>query len=103
MPRKLLGGLIQCANPISDASAPVAKISEAAIEAHIPFIEEAGKRGVQVLGLQEVFNGPYFCPSQDARWYDMAEPVPGPTTQRLAPDAKKQRLAVVVPLYERAQ
>src|ERR1700737_1805567 len=103
MPRKLLGGLIQCANPISDASAPVEKISEAAIEAHIPFIEEAGKRGVQVLGLQEVFNGPYFCPSQDARWYDMAEPVPGPTTQRLAQYAEKYRQAVVIPVYQPEQ
>ena len=45
---------------------------------HIPLIEEAGKRGVQILGLQEIFNGPYFCPSQDAHWYDIAEPVPGP-------------------------
>ena len=44
---------------------------------HLPLIEEAGKRGVQILGLQEVFNGPYFCPSQDALWYDIAEPVPG--------------------------
>ncbi len=73
MPRKLIGGLIQCHAPITDASAPIEKIKEAAIEAHIPFIEEAGKRGVQILGLQEVFDGPYFCPSQDAHWYDMAE------------------------------
>ena len=48
-------------------------------------IEEAGKKGVQILCLQEIFNGPYFCPSQNARWYDAAEPVPGPTVQRLMP------------------
>ena len=103
MPRKVLGGLIQCANPIADPNAPVQKISDAAIDAHIPFIEEAGKRGVQILGLQEVFNGPYFCPSQDARWYDMAEPVPGPTTERLAQFGKKYRMAMVIPVYEREQ
>ena len=34
-----------------------------------------------------VFNGPYFCPSQDAHWYDMAEPVPGPTTHDRRPDS----------------
>ena len=62
---------------------------EAAIDAHIPFIEEAGRRGVQILGLQEVFNGPYFCPSQDAHWYDIAEPVPGPTTELMAAYAKQ--------------
>src|SRR3954468_3030756 len=103
MPRKVLGGLIQCANPIADANAPVQKISDAAIDAHIPFIEEAGKRGVQILGLQEVFNGPYFCPSQDARWYDIAEAVPGPTTNLMADYAKKYNMAIVVPVYEREQ
>ncbi|HEX7253878.1 MAG TPA: acyltransferase, partial [Thermoanaerobaculia bacterium] len=64
MPRKILGGLIQCHAPLTDPAAPIEKVREAAIAVHIPFIEEAGKRGVQVLGLQEVFNGPYFCPSQ---------------------------------------
>ena len=58
MPRKLVGGLIQAAAPITDPSAPIDKVRKAAIDAHIPFIEEAGRRGVQVLGLQEVFNGP---------------------------------------------
>ena len=37
---------------------------------HVPLIEEAGKKGVQILCLQEIFNGPYFCPGQDTRWYD---------------------------------
>ena len=72
------------AAPITDPAAPIDKIRKAAIDVHIPLIEEAGKRGVQILGLQEVFNGPYFCPSQDAHWYDIAEPVPGPTTELMA-------------------
>ena len=54
---------------MADPAAPVDKIRKAAIDAHIPLIEEAGRRGVQILGLQEVFNGPYFCPS-------MAEQLP---------------------------
>ncbi|HEY7575932.1 MAG TPA: nitrilase-related carbon-nitrogen hydrolase [Thermoanaerobaculia bacterium] len=103
MPRKVLGGLIQCSTPFTDSSAPVEKVKEAAIERHLPFIEEAGKRGVQILGLQEIFSGPYFCPSQDPHWYDMAEPVPGPTTERMAEYAKRHRMAMVVPVYEREQ
>ncbi len=95
-------GLIQCANPINDESRPVAEIVEAAFQAHIPFIEEAGEKGVQILCLQEIFNGPYFCPSQDARWYDAAEPVPGPTCDRLAEYAKKYNMVIVVPIYEKA-
>ena len=103
MPRKVIGGLIQAAAPLSDPSLPIARVRQAAIDAHIPFIEEAGRRGVQILGLEEVFNGPYFCPSQDAHWYDLAEPVPGPTTELIAQYAKKYQMAVVVPVYEREQ
>jgi beta-ureidopropionase len=101
MPRKLIGGLIQCANPLNDASAPLDKVKQAMFDRHVPFIEEAGKKGVQVLCLQEIFNGPYFCPSQDPRYYDMAEPVPGPTTDAVAKLAAKYRMAVVVPVYEK--
>ena len=103
MPRKVTGGLIQCSNPLNDPSQPVAKIKQAALEKHLALIEEAGRKGVQVLCLQELFNGPYFCPSQDARWYDMTEPVPGPTTEAVAAVARKHRTAVVVPVYEREQ
>jgi len=60
------------------------------------------KKGVQILCLQEIFNGPYFCPSQDPRWYDAAEPVPGPTTHRLSEYAKKYEMVIIVPVYEKA-
>src|SRR5689334_12896240 len=75
--RKVVGGLIQMSNPINDPNASVSKIAQAMEEKHLPYIEEAGKKGVQILCLQEVFNGPYFCPSQDAKWCDIAEAVPG--------------------------
>ena len=74
--RKVVGGLIQMSNPLNDASAPVTKIRDAMLEKHLPYIEEAGKKGVQILCLQEIFNGPYFCPSQDSKWCDIAEPIP---------------------------
>jgi N-carbamoylputrescine amidase len=101
MPRKLVGGLIQCSNPVNDESLPVAKIKQAMFDKHVPLIEEAGRKGVQVLCLQEIFNGPYFCPGQDKRWYDAAESVPGPTTDAVAKIAKQYQMAVVVPVYEK--
>jgi beta-ureidopropionase len=101
MSRVIKCGLIQCSNPINDESRPVAEIQKAMLEKHIPFIESAGKQGVKILGLQEIFNGPYFCPSQDTRWYDAAEPMPGPTVELMSAYAKKYEMVMVVPLYER--
>ncbi len=101
MARTLVGGLIQCSNPVNDPEASVETVRNAMLEKHIPLIEEAGKKGVQVLCLQEIFNGPYFCPSQDSRWYDAAEAVPGPTVQKLSAYAKKYKMAMVIPVYER--
>ena len=95
-------GLIQCSNPLNDESQPVAKIQKAMLDKHLPLIDEAGKKGVQILCLQEIFNGPYFCPSQDKRWYAAAEPIPGPTTELMQVYAKKFEMVMVVPLYELA-
>ena len=101
MARKVLSGLIQASNPINDESVPVADVQRAMLEKHLPMIHDAGKQGVQILCLQEIFNGPYFCPGQDRRWYDAAEAVPGPTCDKLAPIAKQYGMVIVVPLYER--
>jgi beta-ureidopropionase len=102
MARPVVGGLIQCSNAINDSTASVGKIRDAMFDKHLPFIDEAGKKGVQILCLQEIFSGPYFCPSQDARWCDLAEEIPnGPTIQRLAAYAKKYRMVMVIPIYER--
>jgi beta-ureidopropionase len=103
MSRKVLSGLIQASNPINDESRPVSEIQAAMLEKHLPMIHDAGKQGVQILCLQEIFNGPYFCPGQDKRWYDAAEAIPGPTVEKLAPIAAKYQMAMVVPLYEREQ
>src|SRR3546814_13806173 len=57
-------------------------------------------KGVQVLCLQEVFNQPYFCPSQDTKWYAAAEKVPDGTTVSLMKDyAKKHSMVIFVPIY----
>src|SRR6266576_2219772 len=101
MARKVIYGPIQGRKTINEETKSVAEIQAAMLEKHLPFIHDAGKKGVQILCLQEIFNGPYFCPGQDRRWYDAAEPVPGPTVERLAPIAKQYGMAMVVPVYER--
>src|ERR1051325_10521472 len=94
MARNVISGLIQASNPINDESRSVADIQAAMFEKHMPMIHDAGKKGVQILCLQEIFNGPYFCPGQDKRWYDAAEPVPGPTVEKLMPIAAKYQMAM---------
>jgi beta-ureidopropionase len=101
-PSMVRSGLIQCSNPINDESQPVAKIQQAMLEKHLPMIEDAAKKGVQILCLQEIFNGPYFCPSQDKRWYAAAEPIAGPTTRLMQELAKKHEMVIVLPIYEEA-
>ena len=77
------------------------QIRDKMLAAHIPFIEEAGKKGVQVLCFQEVFTQPYFCPSQDKKWYAAAEQIPdGYTTKLMQEYAKKYNMVIVVPIYE---
>jgi len=101
-PQVVRCGLIQCSNPVNDESKSVAEIQQAMLDKHLPLIDAAGARGVQILCLQEIFNGPYFCPGQDKRWYDAAETVPGPTTELLAAYARKYEMVIVVPVYEKA-
>jgi N-carbamoylputrescine amidase len=64
-------------------------------------IREAAKRGAQVISLHELFAGEYFCRTEDAALFDLAEPVPGPTTERLAKVAKELKVALVVSVFER--
>ncbi len=103
MPRKIKSGLIQMSLPKSEGEGTIEEIKEAMVQKHIPLIEEAGKKGVQVLCMQEIFNTPYFCPGQDKAWYESAEPVPGPTTERMQEYAKKYNMVIIVPMYEKEQ
>ncbi|MBW2452868.1 MAG: acyltransferase [Deltaproteobacteria bacterium] len=103
MSRNVTVGLIQASDAANDGDLPVAEIQKQALDKHVSMIEGAAKQGVQILGLQEIFNGPYFCPSQDPKWYDAAEAIPGPTTEVMQELAKKHSMVIVVPLYEREQ
>jgi beta-ureidopropionase len=100
MPRIVRGGLIQ-ATLCQSATAPVADIKKAMIDKHVALIAEAAGRGAQVVCLQELFYGPYFCAEQQARWYELTERVPdGPTTRLMGEVAKQHEIVLIVPVYE---
>ena len=69
----LRGGLIQMSLKGDTGMSP-GEIKDKMIAALMPHIADAARQGVQVLCFQEVFTQPYFCPSQDAKWYAAAEP-----------------------------
>lgn len=100
MARIVKCGLIQCGLPMQEGEGSVAEIKNAMIKKHIPMIEDAGKKGVQILCFQEIFSTPYFCPSQEIKWYQTAETIPGPTTEMMCEYAKKYNMVIVVPMYE---
>ena len=95
-------GLIQMSlHADAEADSPAA-IAEKMIAAHLPLIEDAAGQGVQLLGLQEIFNQPYFPASEDLGWTGAAEPTPdGPTISTLREVASKHGMVLVVPVYER--
>ena len=100
MVRVVRAGLIQ-AGMGDEPADDVDRSKKYMLEKHFALIEEAAGRGGQVLCLQEIFNGPYFCAEQDKRWYAMAEAVPGgPTVGLMQELAKKHGMAMVVPVYE---
>ena len=100
MSRIVKGGLIQ-ASLSGSTKDPIDKIKKNMIEKHLKMIEEAAGKNVQILCLQELFYGPYFCAEQKTKWYDMVEKVPeGPTTKLMQEVAKKHNMVLVVPVYE---
>jgi N-carbamoylputrescine amidase len=64
-------------------------------------IHEAARKGAAIVCLPELFASTYFCQSEDANVFDLAEPIPGPITRALGPIARKARAAVIAPIFER--
>ncbi len=64
-------------------------------------IREAAARGAQLVCLQELFRSHYFCQRADPALFDLAEPVPGPATERLGRVARETGVVVVASLFER--
>ncbi len=64
-------------------------------------VEEAARAGARVVCLPEMFRSRYFCQVEDAGLFDLAETVPGPSTERFTGIAKQHNVAVVVPIFEK--
>ena len=70
-------------------------------ERAVAAIREAAKQGAQIVCLPELFTGPYFCQKEDVALFDLAEPIPGPSTDCLAAAAKANGVVVIGSLFER--
>jgi len=100
MPRLVKCGLMQTSLACATEE-KIDTIKQASLEKHLRLVEQAGRKGVQILCLQELFAGPYFCAEQNPRWYEAVEKVPeGPTTRVMQDLAKKHSMVIVVPVYE---
>ena len=71
------------------------------LEHAIDMVREAAGRGAQVVCLPELFLTQYFCQRQDHALFDLAEPIPGPTTTRLSQLARQQAIVLVASLFEK--
>ncbi|HVT02206.1 MAG TPA: nitrilase-related carbon-nitrogen hydrolase [Thermoanaerobaculia bacterium] len=100
MPPIVKCGLIQAMNACA-TDEKIETIREANIARHLPYIDQAGREGVQILCMQEIFTGPYFCAEQTTRWYDAVERIPdGPTVKLMQEYAKRYSMVIIVPIYE---
>ena len=80
---------------------PVPTDAKAAVASAIAHIRDAAQRGANIICLQELFNAPYFCKVTDAERFDLAEPIPGPTVDRMQALAKELGVVLIVPIFER--
>jgi len=85
-------GLVQ----MSGVAVPLAKVDKAVARAR-----EAAQRGAQIICLPELFRTTYFCQREDPARFDLAEPVPGPTTEVFGRIAKEMGTVIVVSVFER--
>jgi len=93
MKSKLTVGFVQ--QPCGDPSASVN------LERSIQAIREAKSRGAELIILPELHLGPYFCQTEDTTCFDLAEPIPGPTTEALGHVAAELGVVIVASLFER--
>ncbi len=92
MSEKLTVGLLQrkCS---TDPAANFARTVDA--------IREAAKRGGQIICLEELFRSQYFCREENAERFDLAEPIPGPTTEALSKLARELSVVIIASIFER--
>src|SRR5688572_4140760 len=64
-------------------------------------INDAAKRGAQIVCLQELFRSQYFCQTEDIELFKLAETIPGPTTEALGKIARQRKVVIVSSLFEK--
>jgi N-carbamoylputrescine amidase len=92
MTEKFKVGLVQ----MSMSADPQENVEKAAAR-----VAEAARKGAQVVCLPELYRSPYFCQREDQALFDLAETVPGPSSERLSQVAREAGVAVVVPIFEK--
>lgn len=92
MPREVTVGLVQM-HSTEDTAANLKKGLE--------FIAEAAKKGAQIIALPELFVGPYFCQKKDEKYFDLAELIPGPSTDALCKVARETQTVIITSIYEK--
>ena len=90
--QKVVTGLVQ----MSCTESPDANLQKA-----VALAEDAARRGAEIVCLPELFRSQYFCQREDVALFDLAESVPGPTTEALGRVARLHRVVIVAPLFER--
>src|SRR5215813_14132037 len=91
-PRSFKVGLIQ----MSAGPQPAENVERA-----VSLLEQAASQGARVICLPELFGSQYFCQQEDPALFELAEQIPGPTTDRIAEFARKSGSVVIVPVFER--
>src|ERR1700722_15846987 len=74
---------------------------DANLKKAISLIENAAKSGAQIICTQELFRSQYFCQSEDHKNFELAEKIPGPTTDALCKLAKKHKIVIIASLFEK--
>jgi N-carbamoylputrescine amidase len=90
--REVTVGLIQMAC----GEEPAANLEKA-----LRLVREAAGRGAKIVCLSELFRSRYFCQEEDVRWFELAEPIPGPTTQALSLVAAELGIVLIGSLFEK--
>ncbi len=78
-----------------------AEAAETNLRRTLEKMDAAADAGAQIVATQELFRTPYFCQSEEHRWFEQAEPIPGPTTEKLCEWARRREVVVVASLFER--
>ncbi|HEV8246028.1 MAG TPA: carbon-nitrogen hydrolase [Polyangiaceae bacterium] len=71
------------------------------IERTVGLIRDVASRGATIICLQELFASQYFCQVEDSALFDLAEPIPGPTTDSLASVARETKTTIITPVFEK--